>query len=86
MSTTLITPSTSIAPSRPKLTPRQVRRRVGRGVLLFVMILVAGVMLYPFVVMLVTSFKTESQYLIGHGSSCLLYTSPNDVICATRSP
>jgi multiple sugar transport system permease protein/raffinose/stachyose/melibiose transport system permease protein len=80
MSTTLITRSMSVAPSRPKLTPRQVRRRVGRGVLLFVMILVAGVMLYPFVVMLVTSFKTESQYLIGHGSSLQSWKDLNQTL------
>jgi multiple sugar transport system permease protein/raffinose/stachyose/melibiose transport system permease protein len=53
---------------------------VGRGVLLFVMILVAGVMLYPFVVMLVTSFKTESQYLIGHGSSLQSWKDLNQTL------
>ena len=44
------------------------------------MIIVAGVMLYPFVVMLVTSFKTESQYLIGHGSSLQSWKDLNQTL------
>ena len=45
------------------------RRRTWRVVIFAAMVVMAIVMLYPFVVMLVTSFKTESQYLAGHGTS-----------------
>ena len=46
------------------------RRRVAtRTAIFFAMVLMAIVMLYPFFVMLVTSFKTQNQYLTGHGTS-----------------
>jgi multiple sugar transport system permease protein/raffinose/stachyose/melibiose transport system permease protein len=71
----------SVTPSAPPgPTARQVRRRVGRAILLVVMILVAGVMLYPFIVMIVTSFKTESQYLLGRGTSLQSWKDLNQTL------
>ena len=60
--------STFTAPTPTRLrSPR--RRRVTRGVIFIAMVVMAIVMLYPFAVMLFTSFKTENQYLAGHGTS-----------------
>jgi multiple sugar transport system permease protein/raffinose/stachyose/melibiose transport system permease protein len=81
MSTSTISAPVVASPSDVSaMTPRQVRRRIGRGVLLVIMILFAGGMRYPFIVMLVTSFKTESQYLIGHGTSTQSWRDLNQTL------
>jgi len=48
---------------------RRRRIRPARVVMFLLMAVVAVVMLYPFVFMLLTSFKTEAQYQLGHGFS-----------------
>ena len=45
------------------------RRRLGRTLIFLAMSLMAVIMLYPFAVMVLVSFKTNAQYLIGHGTS-----------------
>lgn len=56
------------APAPPS---RPTRRRYGRWALFIVMVAVAVVMLYPFGVMIVTSLKSEAQFLSGGGFSWL---------------
>ena len=55
-------------------------RKVGRWVLFAAMMIVAVIMLYPFWVMIVTSLKSESQFLSGGGFSWLSWTSLTSVI------
>jgi multiple sugar transport system permease protein/raffinose/stachyose/melibiose transport system permease protein len=55
-------------------------RRVGRWVLFGVMVLVAVIMLYPFWVMIITSLKSESQFLSGGGFSWLSWSGLTSVI------
>ena len=55
-------------------------RKVGRWVLFAAMMVVAVIMLYPFWVMIVTSLKSESQFLSGGGFSWLSWTSLTSVI------
>jgi ABC-type glycerol-3-phosphate transport system permease component len=62
---------------RPSKPPR---RRVGRWVLFVVMLAVAVVMLYPFWVMIVTSLKSEAQFLSGGGFSWLSWKDLSSVI------
>jgi multiple sugar transport system permease protein/raffinose/stachyose/melibiose transport system permease protein len=70
--TTLLTPPNEAdnaeAPAPPS---RPARRRYGRWALFIVMVAVAVVMLYPFWVMIVTSLKSEAQFLSGGGFSWL---------------
>ncbi|MHB8378895.1 MAG: carbohydrate ABC transporter permease [Acidimicrobiales bacterium] len=70
--TSLMTPPKetdgSLNQSRP---PRESRSKVGRWVLFVAMMVIAVVMLYPFWVMIVTSLKSEAQFLAGHGFSWL---------------
>jgi ABC-type glycerol-3-phosphate transport system permease component len=78
--TTLATPPTRSedrdAPPPVKRPPR----KVGRWVLFAAMIVVAIIMLYPFFVMIVTSLKSESQFLSGGGFSWLSWSSLSSVI------
>jgi ABC-type glycerol-3-phosphate transport system permease component len=70
--TTLTTP-----PKGPELpeekarTSRNARPRFGRWALFFVMVVITFVMLYPFWVMIITSLKSEAQFLSGGGFSWL---------------
>jgi len=57
----------SVTPKRRMTSAR--RRLVTRTAIFVAMLIMAIVMLYPFFVMLVTSFKTQNQYLVGHGTS-----------------
>jgi len=70
---------TELTPPRPEsdapavvVTPMpRLRRKLGRWILFLVMVGVAIVMLYPFGVMIVTSLKSEAQFLNGSGFSWL---------------
>lgn len=70
---------TALTPPRPEsdapavvVTPMpRLRRKLGRWILFLVMVGVAIVMLYPFGVMIVTSLKSEAQFLNGSGFSWL---------------
>ena len=55
-------------------------RKVGRWILFGAMMVVAVIMLFPFWVMIVTSLKSESQFLSGGGFSWLSWTSLTSVI------
>jgi ABC-type glycerol-3-phosphate transport system permease component len=79
--TTLVTPPTD-ADAEPRREPPTIQkpRRVGRWVLFAVMMVVAVVMLYPFWVMIVTSLKSESQFLAGGGFSWLSWSGLTSVI------
>jgi ABC-type glycerol-3-phosphate transport system permease component len=77
--TTLATPRESTERDAPPPTKRP-PRKVGRWVLFAAMIIVAIIMLYPFFVMIVTSLKSESQFLSGGGFSWLSWSSLSSVI------
>jgi multiple sugar transport system permease protein len=47
----------------------QLRRRLGRLAIFAILCLVAVVMLFPFVLMIVTSFRSRDQYVAGSGFS-----------------
>jgi ABC-type glycerol-3-phosphate transport system permease component len=70
--TSLLTPPTEAdTPKEPARPPRMGRSKVGRWVLFFAMMVIAVIMLYPFWVMIVTSLKSEAQFLAGQGFSWL---------------
>jgi ABC-type glycerol-3-phosphate transport system permease component len=70
--TTLATPPVqSEDPKQPARAPRRRRPWAGRTALLVAMVVVAVVMLYPFWVMIITSLKSEAQFLSGGGFSWL---------------
>lgn len=77
--TTLRTPPETnelkMAPPTPKARPK-----IGRWVLFCVMVAIAAVMLYPFVVMIVTSLKSEAQFLSGSGFSWLSWKDLSSTI------
>jgi multiple sugar transport system permease protein/raffinose/stachyose/melibiose transport system permease protein len=77
--TTLATPpeTDALDDARP---PGRPRRRFGRWILFAVMVAVAVVMLYPFFVMIVTSLKSETQFLSGGGFSWLSWRDLTSVI------
>ena len=77
--TTLLTPPTD---SEPRDEPRPMKkpRRTGRWVLFGAMVVVAIIMLYPFWVMVITSLKSEAQFLSGGGFSWLSWSSLTKVI------
>jgi multiple sugar transport system permease protein/raffinose/stachyose/melibiose transport system permease protein len=77
--TTLLTPPTD---SEPRDEPRPMKkpRRTGRWVLFGAMIVVAIIMLYPFWVMVITSLKSEAQFLSGGGFSWLSWSNLTKVI------
>ena len=52
-----------------RASPARRKVRPVRIVMFAIMVAVAVVMLYPFVYMLVNSFKTQAQYELGHGFS-----------------
>ncbi len=78
MSTVLTPP----AGDEPRLEPIPVKRprRTGRWILFGAMVVVAIVMLYPFWVMIITSLKSESQFLSGGGFSWLSWSNLTSVI------
>lgn len=77
--TTLLTPTESEQRDGPR-PKKPSRRTVGRWTLFGAMIVVAVVMLYPFFVMIVTSLKSESQFLSGGGFSWLSWSNLTSVI------
>lgn len=78
--TTLVTPPTeSEQPSR-SLGPVKKPKKAGRWILFAVMMIVAVIMLYPFWVMIITSLKSEAQFLAGSGFSWLSWSSLTSVI------
>jgi len=76
---TVLTPP---AGDEPRLEPIPVKRprRTGRWILFGAMVVVAIVMLYPFWVMIITSLKSESQFLSGGGFSWLSWSNLTSVI------
>jgi multiple sugar transport system permease protein/raffinose/stachyose/melibiose transport system permease protein len=77
--TTLLTPP---GDGESRLAPPPVKkpRRTGRWVLFGAMVVVAIVMLYPFWVMIITSLKSEAQFLSGGGFSWLSWSNLTSVI------
>lgn len=66
--------------SSNSLGPVKKPKRVGRWILFAVMMVVAVIMLYPFWVMIVTSLKSEAQFLAGSGFSWLSWSRLTSVI------
>ena len=77
--TTLLTPPTDSQP-RVEVDPPKKPRRVGRWILFAAMIVVAVIMLYPFWVMIITSLRSEAQFLAGSGFSWISWSSLTSVI------
>jgi ABC-type glycerol-3-phosphate transport system permease component len=67
------------AGASPKV-PRAPRRRLGRSLLFVAMVGVAIIMLYPFWVVIITSLKSEAQFLAGSGFSWLSWSGLTSVI------
>jgi ABC-type glycerol-3-phosphate transport system permease component len=78
--TTLLTPPDRSEQPGNSLGPVKKPRRVGRWILFAVMMVVAVIMLYPFWVMIVTSLKSEAQFLAGSGFSWLSWSNLTSVI------
>jgi ABC-type glycerol-3-phosphate transport system permease component len=77
--TTLQTPPETEDTS-PVTVPAPTRPKVGRWVLFGVMVVIAGVMLYPFWVMIGESLESETQFLGSGGFSWLSWSSLSSVI------
>jgi len=75
MTTLLTPPNDTERAEAPAPLSRPAKRKFGRWVLFVVMVAVAVVMLYPFWVMIVTSLKSEAQFLSGGGFSWLSWKS-----------
>ncbi len=78
--TTVLTPPTESGQPSPSLGPVKKPKRAGRWILFAVMVVVAIIMLYPFWVMIITSLKSEAQFLSGSGFSWLSWSSLTSVI------
>jgi ABC-type glycerol-3-phosphate transport system permease component len=78
--TTLLTPPDQSEEPGNSLGPVKKPKRVGRWILFAIMTVVAVIMLYPFWVMIVTSLKSEAQFLAGSGFSWLSWSSLTSVI------
>jgi ABC-type glycerol-3-phosphate transport system permease component len=78
--TTLLTPPDQSEQPGNSLGPVKKPKRVGRWILFVVMMIVAVIMLYPFWVMIVTSLKSEAQFLAGSGFSWLSWSNLTSVI------
>jgi multiple sugar transport system permease protein/raffinose/stachyose/melibiose transport system permease protein len=76
--TALLTPPD--AEQRLEPPPVKKPRRSGRWILFGAMVVVALIMLYPFWVMIITSLKSESQFLAGSGFSWLSWSNLSSVI------
>ncbi|MBU6496473.1 MAG: carbohydrate ABC transporter permease [Acidobacteria bacterium] len=61
-------------------TTRVRRRRWGRGTIFVLMSLMAIVMLYPFWIMVLASFQSNAQYLIGAGHSLASWQQLNSTL------
>ena len=48
---------------------RITRRRIGRSLVFLILCLVVVIMLFPFVFMIITAFRSKDQYLAGSGFS-----------------
>lgn len=72
-------PTTTEIDQREAPTPPR-RPRLGRWILFALMLGVAVVMLYPFWVMIITSLKSEAQFLAGHGFSWLSWKTLDSTI------
>lgn len=69
------------APISSMSPPRSLaRRRLGRTLIFVAMAAMALVMLYPFAVMVLLSFKTNAQYLIGSGTSTQTWQQINSTL------
>jgi ABC-type glycerol-3-phosphate transport system permease component len=77
--TTLQTPPET-EDTNPVTVPAPTRPKVGRWVLFGVMVVIAGVMLYPFWVMIGESLESETQFLGSGGFSWLSWSSLSSVI------
>jgi multiple sugar transport system permease protein/raffinose/stachyose/melibiose transport system permease protein len=80
MTTLVSSPDVDPLDATPPTPDRPPRRRVGRWILFAVMLAIAAVMLYPFWVMIVTSLKSEQQFLSGGGFSWLSWRDLTSVI------
>ncbi len=76
--TALLTPPDAEEQFAPPPVKRP--RRTGRWILFGAMVLVAIIMLYPFWVMIITSLKSEAQFLSGGGFSWLSWSNLTSVI------
>ena len=71
----------SVVAPAPALTEvSRTRRRLGRALIFLAMSVMAVVMLYPFAIMILVSFKTNAQYLIGHGTSVQTWREINSTL------
>ncbi|MGA7836020.1 MAG: carbohydrate ABC transporter permease [Acidimicrobiales bacterium] len=73
-------PTVPDTPEEPIPPPHPKRPKLGRWILFVVMIGIAIVMLYPFWVMIVTSLKSENQFLAGGGFSWLSWKDLSSTI------
>jgi len=78
--TTLGTPSTENDDLETSPPTGKGKSTIGRWVVFGVMVAIAAVMLYPFVVMIVTSLKSETQFLSGSGFSWLSWKDLSSTI------
>jgi ABC-type glycerol-3-phosphate transport system permease component len=79
--TTLATPPQEFETPDEPMTPAPRRKsKVGRWTLFALMVIVAAIMLYPFWVMIITSLKSETQFLAGAGFSWLSWSSLSSTI------
>jgi multiple sugar transport system permease protein/raffinose/stachyose/melibiose transport system permease protein len=66
----LDTHDTAAFATSPSVGPRSpARRRLGRTLIFLAMSIMAVIMLYPFAVMILISFKSNAQYLIGSSAN-----------------
>ncbi len=68
---------TGLAPM-PGASPT--KRRIGRSLIFLAMSVMAVIMLYPFAIMVLISFKTNAQYLIGSGASTKTWQEINSTL------
>jgi ABC-type glycerol-3-phosphate transport system permease component len=80
LSTPPTTPEVPESDDEPVVHPPRTRRKTGRWILFGVMVVIAVVMLYPFWVMIVTSLKSENQFLAGSGFSWLSWKDLSSTI------
>jgi multiple sugar transport system permease protein len=78
--TVLLTPPTGSGGPDQAPPMKRPPRKSGRWFLFGAMVVVAIIMLYPFWVMIVTSLKSETQFLSGGGFSWLSWSSLTSVI------
>ena len=74
---------TTLAPTPISNTPTPTgppRKRLSRWALFAVMVVVAVIMLYPFWVMIITSLKSEAQFLSGGGFSWMSWKTLTSII------